>query len=140
MVLARDRERLEAIEHILDELREREPGIVIIVEGERDVASLSALGVPPPIIKLNQGVSLLNLCEELAREHDAFIVLTDWDRKGGQLASHLERHFRATRASVDVDTRRRLKMTLPYQIHDIESLDGHVDRLRAAVQVADQDV
>ena len=132
---ARDRDRLEAIERILDELREREPGVAIIVEGDRDVASLEALGVPPPIIKLNQGVSLLNLCEELAKEHDSFILMTDWDRKGGQLASHLQRHFRATGVSVDVDTRRRLKMTLPYQIHDIESLNGHVERLRAAVHV-----
>jgi 5S rRNA maturation endonuclease (ribonuclease M5) len=133
MTTTRDRVRLEALERVLDELREREPGVAIIVEGDRDVASLRALGVPPPIIKLNRGVSLLNLCEDLAREHAAFIVLTDWDRKGGQLARHLERHFRSTGASVDVDTRRRLKMTLPYQIHDIESLDGHVMRLRAAV-------
>lgn len=130
----RDRERLESLEKVLDELREREPGVAIIVEGVRDVASLEALGVPPPIIKLNQGVSLLNLCEDLAREYDAFIVMTDWDRKGGQLARHLERHFRSTGARVDVDTRRRLKMTLPYQIHDIESLDGHVKRLRAVVR------
>jgi hypothetical protein len=34
---------------------------------------------------------------------------------------------------VDLDTRRRLKKSLPYQIHDIESLQGHVSRLRAAV-------
>jgi dTMP kinase len=133
----RDRDRLESVERVLDELREREPGVAIIVEGDRDVASLDGLGVPPPIIKLNQGVSLLNLCEELAREYESFIVLTDWDRKGGQLAKHLETHFRATGAVVDLDTRRRLKMTLPYQIHDIESLDGHVERLRAVVQVSE---
>ena len=137
MSSSRDRDRLEALERVLDELRERGPGVAIIVEGDRDVISLRALKVPPPIIKLNQGVSLLNLCEDLAREYKAFIVLTDWDRKGGQLARHLERHFRSTGAAVDVDTRRRLKMTLPYQIHDIESLDGHVERLRAAVQVGD---
>jgi 5S rRNA maturation endonuclease (ribonuclease M5) len=131
----KDRDRLEAVERVLDELREREPGIAIIVEGDRDVASLTALDVPPPIVKLNQGVSLLNLCEDLAREHEGFVVLTDWDRKGGQLAKHLEIHFRATGASVDLDIRRRLKMTLPYQIHDIESLDGHVKRLRATVHV-----
>ena len=140
MSSTRDRERLEALERVLDEMREREPGVAIIVEGDRDVSSLKALGVPPPIVKLNQGVSLLNLCEDLAREYDAFIVLTDWDRKGGQLARHLERHFRSTGATVDVDLRRRLKMTLPYQIHDIESLDGHVERLRAAVQVSDIDL
>ncbi|UCC94068.1 MAG: DNA primase [Thermoplasmata archaeon] len=138
MTTSRDRERLESVERVLDELRERDPGVAIIVEGHRDVASLTGLGVPPPIIKLNQGVSLLNLAEDLAREYDAFIVLTDWDRKGGQLASRLEAHFRSTGASVDVDTRRRLKMTLPYQIHDIESLQGHVERLRAAVHVKDR--
>jgi 5S rRNA maturation endonuclease (ribonuclease M5) len=134
----RDRERLESIERVLDELREREEGVVIIVEGDRDVASLEALGVPPPIVKLNLGVSLLNLCEELAREYGSFIVLTDWDRKGGQLARHLERHLRAVGAKVDLDTRRRLKRSLPYQIHDIESIQGHVGRLRAAVMVKER--
>jgi 5S rRNA maturation endonuclease (ribonuclease M5) len=135
MSTSKDRDRLESLERVLDEMREREPGVAIIVEGDRDVVSLTALGVPPPIIKLNQGVSLLNLCEDLAREYKSFIVLTDWDRKGGQLAKHLERHFRATGAAVDVDIRRRLKMTLPYQIHDIESLDGHVERLRSTVHM-----
>ncbi len=134
----RDRERLESVERVLDELREREEGVVIIVEGDRDVASLEALGVPQPIVKLNLGVSLLNLCEELARSYDGFIILTDWDRKGGQLARHLERHFRAIGARVDLDTRRRLKHSLPYQIHDIESLHGHVSRLRAAVMVKER--
>ena len=134
----RDRERLESVERVLDELREREEDVVIIVEGDRDVASLRALGVPPPIVKLNLGVSLLNLCEELARSHGSFIVLTDWDRKGGQLARHLERHFRAIGVRVDLDTRRRLKHSLPYQIHDIESLQGHVSRLRAAVMVKER--
>lgn len=133
MSSVRDRERLESVERVLDELREREEDVVIIVEGDRDVASLQALGVPPPIIKLNRGVSLLNLCEELARDYDTFVVMTDWDRKGGQLARHLERHLRAVGAKVDLDTRRRLKNSLPYQIHDIESLQGHVSRLRAAV-------
>jgi hypothetical protein len=37
-----------------------------------------------------------------------------------------------------MDTRRRLKMCLPYQIHDIESLAAYVERLRAKVQVEDR--
>ena len=135
MSLNRDRERLECVERVLDELREREPGVVIIVEGKRDVRSLEALGVPDPVLKLNRGVSLLNLCEGLAREYRDFVVLTDWDRKGGQLAWHLERNLRNIGARVDMDTRRRLKKCLPYQIHDIESLSGHVERLRSVVQV-----
>jgi len=135
MSAPRDRDRLEALETILDELRERDPGVAIIVEGDRDVAALTALGVPPPIVKINQGISLLNLCEDLIRTHRSFIILTDWDRKGGQLARHLERHFQASGVNIDVTTRRRLRRALPYQIHDIESLDGHVNRLRAAVRI-----
>ncbi|NIP34634.1 MAG: topoisomerase [Thermoplasmata archaeon] len=135
MSLSRDRERLECVEKVLDELREREPEVAIIVEGARDLASLEALGVPPPVLKLNRGQSLLNLCEELARSYGSFVVLTDWDRKGGQLAWHLERNFRGIGAKVDMDTRRRLKRCLPYQIHDIESLHGHVSRLRSVVQL-----
>lgn len=134
MSTLRDRERLEALENILDELRERDPGVVIIVEGDRDVASLTALSVPPPIVKLNQGVSLLNLAEDLVRTHRSFVILTDWDRKGGQLARRLEGHFRASGVTIDVTTRRRLRRALPYQIHDVESLAGHVNRLRAAVR------
>jgi dTMP kinase len=138
MSTVRNKERLECVERVLDELRVRENGVAIIVEGDRDVVSLEALGVPPPVLKLNVGVSMLNLCEDLARKYREFIVLTDWDRKGGQLAGHLVRNFRSTGVRVDMDTRRRLKMCLPYQIHDIESLAPFVQRLRAKVQVEDR--
>jgi 5S rRNA maturation endonuclease (ribonuclease M5) len=140
MSSVRNRERLDCVERVLDELREREDGVAIIVEGDRDVVSLEALGVPPPVLKLNVGVSMLNLCEDLARDYGEFIVLTDWDRKGRQLASHLVRNFRATGVKVDLDTRRRLKMCLPYQIHDIESLAPYVSRLRSKVQVEDRSI
>ena len=126
-------ERLRLIEDILDELRERDPGTAILVEGDRDVTSLTALGVPGPILKINVGSSMLNLCETLAKEHPAFVVLMDWDRKGKQLAARLETLLASTGVQVDMTFWRRLGRVLPYQIHEVESLDSHVERLRAEV-------
>jgi 5S rRNA maturation endonuclease (ribonuclease M5) len=129
----RDRERLEAIEKVLDDLKDRGPDVAVIVEGGRDVAALKTLDVPEPIEKINVGSSLLNFCEDLARQYDSFILLTDWDPKGKELAGKLERLLRSTGSIVDVDLRRRLGRLLPYQLHEVESLDGHVLRMRALV-------
>lgn len=135
MTRSRDQDRLDHIERLLDEIREREADVAIIVEGFRDVASLEALGVPEPIIQLNMGSSLLNFCESVAKEYASFIILTDWDRKGNQLVVRLEELLRSTDTEVDVTFRRRLGGSLPYQIHDVESINSHVERLRNAVGV-----
>ena len=95
--------------------------------------ALAALGVPGPVLKINVGASILNFCESIANEHTAFVVLTDWDKKGQQLASRLERLLTSTGAPVDMTFWRRLGRILPYQIHEVESLDSHVARLRAEV-------
>jgi 5S rRNA maturation endonuclease (ribonuclease M5) len=133
-----DSDRLELLSRLLDELRTREPMMAILVEGDRDVAALQALKVPDPIVKINVGASLLNFCETVAREYGGFIILTDWDRKGRELATRLEALLRSTGARVDVDFRVRMRAALPYQIHDVEALDGHVARLRRAVGVKDR--
>jgi 5S rRNA maturation endonuclease (ribonuclease M5) len=138
MARPRDADRLDLIERLLDELRERGPGVVILVEGDRDVTALHALAVPEPIIKINLGASLLNLCETIAPEYEAFVLLMDWDKKGKELTTRLEELLRSTGAVVDVTFRRRLRAALPYQIHDVESLDGHVTRLRNAVGVKER--
>lgn len=135
MTRLHDVDRLDLVERLLDELREREPLVAILVEGDRDVAALRTLGTPEPIVKINIGASLLNFCETIAREYEGFIILTDWDKKGKELATRLEELLRSTGAKVDATYRRRLGAALPYQIHDVESLDGHVERLRNAVGV-----
>lgn len=133
-MIPRERERLEAIERILQELVERDPACAIIVEGDRDVAALTSLDVPEPLEKLNVGSSLLNFCEDIARRYDSFILLTDWDPKGAELAKRLEQYLVTVGAVVDVSLRRRLGRLLPYRIHEVESLDGHVSRMRAAAR------
>jgi 5S rRNA maturation endonuclease (ribonuclease M5) len=130
-MIPRERERLEAIERILQELVERDPNCAIIVEGDRDVTALRGLEIPGPLEKLNVGSSLLNFCEDMARRYDSFILLTDWDPKGEELAKRLEQYLVTAGTSVDVTLRRRLGRLLPYRIHEVESLDGHVTRMRS---------
>lgn len=127
------RSRLEALEAILDELRARGPDLAVVVEGDRDVRALQALGIPEPILKVNIGESLLNLSEAAARQYKGFVILTDWDRKGRELAGRLAEYLGSAGASVDLDLRRRLKRCLPYTIHEVESLQAHVTRLREKV-------
>ena len=138
MTRSREQDRLDVIEKLIQELKERGPEVAVLVEGSRDVAALEALDVPGPLLSINTGASLLNLCESIATSYESFIILTDWDRKGVQLAKRLEEILVSTGVPADLDFRRRLGRALPYQIHDVEALHAHVRRLRLAVGVAER--
>lgn len=125
--------RLEAIEEVLEALRERGPDSVILVEGDRDVVALQRLGVPEPIVKLNLGESLLNVCESLARQYPTIVVLTDWDSKGNELASKVKALLEGTVARVDLGPRDRLNRLLRPEVREVEAIDSLVVRLRRAV-------
>ncbi len=127
-------DNLRRIEEVLNELRERGPEVAVLVEGDRDIVALTALEVPGPILKINVGASMLNFCEAIARDYSGFVILTDWDKKGQELATRLKRLLRSTGATVDAKLWRRLGRLLPYQIHEVESLDRHVERLRSEVR------
>ncbi len=76
---------LDDIDKAIDELREENKTVPIIVEGEKDVAALHKLEINGEIIRLNSGKSLIDFCDEIAQKYKEAIILTDWDRKGGYL-------------------------------------------------------
>jgi len=78
----------------------------VIVEGERDVRSLRALGLEGEVIPLNAGVPLFNLAESLSRRHTRAIILTDWDHRGGHLARLLRDALEANQVRFDTRTSR----------------------------------
>src|SRR5574341_285773 len=79
-------ERLEKLEEIILELKERaEAGAIIVVEGRKDVDSLVSLGIKGEI-KLASQQPLLEFTEQLSKRRKEIILLTDWDRKGGIMA------------------------------------------------------
>ncbi|MHA1606920.1 MAG: toprim domain-containing protein [Candidatus Freyarchaeota archaeon] len=79
-----NKEVLEEFKETLDELKEySKMGIPIIVEGQKDEASLREIGITGPIITIS-GMKLLEIAEMLEKEE--IIVLTDFDRRGDKMA------------------------------------------------------
>ena len=126
-------ERLEKLEKIVDDLIERSPDEPIIVEGSRDVKALRDLGIEGMILAVNTGSSIVNLCETLSSEHDRFIILTDWDRKGGQIAHQLARGFESCDVKHDMLVRANIARLSKKEIKDVEGLPGFIRRLQKSV-------
>ncbi len=125
-----DLERLEKLEGLIFELQQTsDKGAVIIVEGKRDRKALRALGITGDI-ELGTKKSILVFCEDVAREYNNVIVLTDWDEKGDKLAYLMEGYLRSTSAAVNMDIRKKIKNLVQKRIKDIESLDTHISNLR----------
>ena len=119
---------------VIEDLAEANQTAPIVVEGERDVRSLRELGVSGKIIALNAGVSVFNLVETLGARHRAAIVLTDWDRRGGQLCKLLRAALEANGVRHDVELRARLTFLCRRDIKDVESLAAYVERLAQRVE------
>lgn len=126
-------ERLEKLEKLVADLVERSASEPIIVEGSRDVRALREIGVEGIVRPVNTGVGIINFCEALAAEHDKFIILTDWDRKGGQIAHRLEIGFESVDVRYDTQIRAKMAMLSKKEIKDVESLPSYLDRLRKFV-------
>jgi 5S rRNA maturation endonuclease (ribonuclease M5) len=129
-------ERLEKLEKIVAELIERSESEPIIVEGVRDVRALREIGVEGLVKQVNTGAGIINFCEALAAEYDRFIILTDWDRKGGQIAHHLMIGFESVDVKYDSQLRARMAMLAKKEVKDVESLPSYLDRLRKSLSAA----
>jgi 5S rRNA maturation endonuclease (ribonuclease M5) len=125
-----DIERLEQLDKILSDLRERaDNGAVIIVEGRKDAESLSRLGLEGDIILASQQ-PLLELTEMLSRKDKEIILLTDWDKKGGMIARKIIKYLLDYGIMPNTEIRRRIRTLVKKRIKDIESLSNYVNRLR----------
>ena len=122
-------ERYEELLAVIDELAEASAEKPVIVEGERDVRSLRALGVMGDILPLNRGTTVFVACEKLAAEHREAIILTDWDVRGGQLARLLRDGLAANCVKYDETLRARLAFLCQKEIKAVEDLQRYVERI-----------
>ncbi|HIH00738.1 TPA: toprim domain-containing protein [Thermoplasmata archaeon] len=127
-------ERLERILKVIEELDELSEEMPVIVEGRRDVEALRLLGINGEVVTLGKGVPLFAFCENISREWPSTVVLTDWDRKGGQLARRLKEAFEANGVKVNDSIRMALVILAKKEIKDIESLPSLVRRLQKAAK------
>ncbi len=124
-------ETLEELTKILDDLAARDEEFVILVEGQKDRGALSVLGVRGEVWQVQGPNPILATAERLAREKKKAIILTDWDRKGGQLARSLRLALTANGVPFEDTTRLRLVNLVKTEIKDIESLPAFYTRLVA---------
>ncbi|PKK85206.1 MAG: topoisomerase [Thermoplasmata archaeon HGW-Thermoplasmata-1] len=125
-------ESLEELEKTVCELIEENELVPVIVEGEKDVHALRLLGLRGEIIMMHAGKSLPTFCDEIAERHGRVILLTDWDRKGGQFMRLLKNNL-SGRVVFDGDFRRRFASRA--SVKDVESLPAFIATLRDAVNM-----
>ena len=128
-----DRERLEMIDVLLDELSEKAEESIILIEGLKDRAALGRLLGEFRCIMVQREGGPLRAAESLYESGDSAIILTDWDGKGESIAADLEHHLTALGVTYDNSIRRRLGDLCRKDIKDIESLDSLYARLSAII-------
>ena len=127
-------ERLEELQSILDELVSRDPDSVILVEGMRDRGALTILGVRGEMVQVQSSDGIMSVAERLARDGRKAIIMTDWDRKGGQLSRLLRNALEANAVPYDERLRQRLVIVAKQDIKDVQSLPSLYSRLVQEVQ------
>ena len=81
------------LKETLDELREENKLIPIIVEGDKDISALRKLGIVGKIISVNRGMSIIDFCDMIVKKYKEIIILTDWDRRGGILCHTIRKNL-----------------------------------------------
>jgi len=89
----RDLERAERLRKVIEELYEINKSIPVIVEGNKDVSALRALGLVGKIIPLNGGKNLYDFCFDISERSQKVIILLDWDKKGESLTKTISMHL-----------------------------------------------
>jgi dTMP kinase len=85
------------------------------------------------MIQVQTSDGILGIAEDLALRKKKAIILTDWDRKGGQLCLLLKNALKANAVEFDAVTRSRLVHVVGGEIKDVESLPSFFSRLVAQV-------
>ena len=107
-----------------------EQGIPVLIEGQKDERALKELGVNGNFIKVSgSGLKLFEIAEIAAQSSSRVVILTDFDRKGNQLAKRLSEDIQSLGSHPDLRLRRTIMGITRRFIKDIESLPRHMEQL-----------
>ena len=119
------------LSNLIEELKTCvEQGVPVLIEGQKDEEALKELGINGNFIKVSgSGLKLFEIAEIAARSAPKVVILTDFDRKGNELARRLSLDIQSLGCHPDLQLRRTImRMTRRY-IKDIESLPRHMKQL-----------
>jgi len=128
--------KFERLNYLVERLRDEvSRGALLVVEGERDVASLRTIGINSNIIAIKSGgktfQEIMDIISSSSRE---VIVLTDFDRKGRELAERLCSFLEGMKIKVNLRFWKELYELLNGDIKDIEGLAVCLENLRRKIK------
>ena len=105
-------------------------GSPVLVEGQKDVIALEALGFTGPIEILNRGWPVDRVAVWIVENYSVpTIVLMDWDRTGGRLQRKLADAFESLDYKILTDLRKSLSKAMRPETLCLEDLKAFADEL-----------
>lgn len=126
-----DEVRLEEILKVLGRLKELSADHVILVEGRKDREALAYFGISGDVFQIQSSGGPSAAAEYVESRGGKAVILTDWDRRGGNLAAALRDILGRDNPDIDSSVREDLSRLSRHYIKDVEALDSLVDRLSA---------
>ncbi|RLI05375.1 hypothetical protein DRO26_02390 [Candidatus Bathyarchaeota archaeon] len=125
-------EKHEKLGLLLKELVERSSeGAVILVEGVKDAKALKSIGVSGKICCIkNRKIPLYDLLSEYVNVKEELIVLTDFDRRGVQLAEKITRYLEKYGKHPNLTFWNRIYGFLSGEIKDVEGLSSYLKHVK----------
>jgi 5S rRNA maturation endonuclease (ribonuclease M5) len=120
----------ETVISYLEEVIEQNPGTPILVEGKNDEECLKELGFRGKFYRINVGLSMPELAEQIGREDNEIILLTDWDDMGEGLFLKMKALLMANGVKVITEVRRDLGALLRRYTKDVESLSKALEAMK----------
>lgn len=127
------KERLEKIDELLSELAvESERGMLIVVEGKKDLRALRFLGVKGPVMTAKTGGKSFDqaLCEVEKTGAKQAILLFDFDRRGKEATKYFKRNLEQLKISPNLSFWRTLSGLSRKEIQCIEGLPSLMESLK----------
>jgi 2,5-diamino-6-(ribosylamino)-4(3H)-pyrimidinone 5'-phosphate reductase len=130
------KEKEEKILQIFECLAEESArGTPIIVEGKKDIETLSKLGIEGTIIAAKTGgKTFLDTISEIEKTcMKEVILLLDFDRRGKELTKNLKQHLEKTEIKANLTFWLNLSNIVSKEVKDIEGLASYMETLKSKI-------
>jgi 5S rRNA maturation endonuclease (ribonuclease M5) len=120
--------RAERLREIIEDMKEANNHVPVVVEGKKDASALRTLGLEGKIITLHNGKNLYEFSHDITGRFNKVILLLDWDRTGETLYRTLSDNLTGCWEEY-ASFREVLKILCQKDIHAIEGLPKLIMRL-----------
>jgi len=125
--------KIEKINCLIEDLKgETFTGALLIVEGERDIEALKAIGIESNILAVkSHGKSLQDIIDKIESIGDReIILLMDFDEHGRELTERLARNLERSKVKLNIEFWRKLCSLLGNDLKDVEGLATYIENLK----------